>query len=100
MTNIHFASIEMNDRDEPIFIAADIEHNLVAGFICGRKSSAHFTEIAKGGAPHDFEPARQRQFAVRVLFPKLAQSLSRDDVHAPIISQSEILRKLALKEPV
>jgi hypothetical protein len=99
MTNIHFTPIEMNDRDQPIFVATDIEHNPLTDLIGGGERCPQITEAAKGGMSHDFEPARQRQFALWMLLPELAQSLSRNDVHGAIISQSEIQRKLVVKEP-
>jgi hypothetical protein len=33
MTGIHFAAIEMNGRDQPIFVTADVEDNPVVKFI-------------------------------------------------------------------
>ena len=57
MTNIYFASIEMNDGYKATLLAADIEHNPVTHSVRRGENGSQFTEITKGSVPHDFEPA-------------------------------------------
>jgi hypothetical protein len=33
VTNVYFTPIVMNDGDQPIFVAANVEHNPIADFI-------------------------------------------------------------------
>lgn len=98
MANIDLPPVEMYRRNQPIFIPADVEHNPLADFIGGWEGRAEFTKILKIGMLHNFEPSRQRLFAIRVLFPKLAQGFSGNDVHNASLSQNEILGKVASAE--
>jgi hypothetical protein len=72
MTNVYFAPIEVNDRDQSVFVAAAIEHNPVADFVGGGKSRPQFAATTEGGVPHDLEPTCERQLAIRVFSPELA----------------------------
>ena len=56
MTNIHFAAIEMDGCDQPVFIAADIEDDPMVKFIGGRKNLPEFGKGVKFGLLHDLEP--------------------------------------------
>jgi hypothetical protein len=56
MTDIHFAAIEMNGRDQPVFIAADIEDDPMVKFVCGRKNLSQFGKGVKFCLLHDLEP--------------------------------------------
>ena len=60
MTNIDFATIEMNNCNEAIFIATDIEYDPGTNFIGGRKGNTEFAEITKIGMPQNLEPTRER----------------------------------------
>jgi len=57
MTNIYFAAIEMNGRDQPIFIPADIKDDPMVKFIGGRENSSQFGKGVKLSFLHDLEPA-------------------------------------------
>jgi hypothetical protein len=80
--------------NQAIFVPADVEHNPLADFIGGREGRAKLIKILKTSMLHNLEPSRQRLFAIRVLFPKLAQGFSGDDVHDTSLSQNEILGKV------
>jgi hypothetical protein len=56
MTDIHFAAIEMNGRDQPVFIAADIEDDPMVKFISGRENLLQFGKGVKFGLLHNLEP--------------------------------------------
>lgn len=93
MSNVDFAPIEMNGCNQPIFVAADIEHNPLSNFVSGGEGSAEVGEAFKLRLSHDFEPAGQCEFTIRMLCPKLAQSFPRDYVHIASVSQNEIFGK-------
>jgi hypothetical protein len=57
MTDINFASVEMDNANKTVFVAADIEHNPVANLVGGREGCSQLIEGAKGGVLHDFRPA-------------------------------------------
>ena len=38
MTDIYFAAIEVNGRNQPVFVATDIENNPMIQFIGGREN--------------------------------------------------------------
>lgn len=57
MTDIYFAAIEMNGRDQSVFIAADIENDPMVKFIGGRENLSQFGKGVKFGLLHDLEPA-------------------------------------------
>lgn len=57
MTNIHFAAIEMNGRDQPIFVAADVENDPMVKFIGRWEDLSQFGKAMKLGLLHDLEPA-------------------------------------------
>lgn len=56
MTNIHFATIEMKGRDQPVFISADIEDDPMVKFIGRWKDLPQFGKGMKFGLLHDLEP--------------------------------------------
>ena len=93
MANIDLPPVEMYRRNQPIFVTPDVEHHPLADFIGGWEGCAEFTKILKIGMLHNLEPSRQCLFAIWVLFPKLAQGFSGNDVHEASLSQGEILRK-------
>ncbi|MCG3141936.1 MAG: hypothetical protein HDKAJFGB_03279 [Anaerolineae bacterium] len=64
MTNKNAPAIEMNRRDQPIFIAADIKHHPSIHEICRRKYRAQFLPIPKILPPHDCMPTRERNLRV------------------------------------
>ena len=95
MANIDLPPVEMYRRNQPIFVPPDVEHNPLADFIGGWEGRAESTKILKIGMLHNLEPSRQRLFAIWVLFPKLAQGFSGNDVHTTSLSQDEILGKMS-----
>jgi len=57
MTDIHFAAIEMDGRDQPVFIAADIEDDPVVKLVGRREDLSQFSKGVKLSFLHDLEPA-------------------------------------------
>lgn len=57
MTDINFAAIEMDGRDQPVFIAANIENDPVIQFIGGWEYLSQFGKTIEFGFLHDLEPA-------------------------------------------
>jgi len=81
MTNIHFAAVEMNGCDQPVFVAADIEDDPMAKFIGGRENLAQIGKGVKFGLLHDLEPTLQGHSAFGMSLPELDERFAGDDVH-------------------
>lgn len=96
MPNIDFSAVKMDSRNEPKFVAANIEHYPGSYFIRRGKGQAQFIETMKLGTLDHLKPSRKRQLAIWVLLPKLAQSFARDYMHEVILSHFEILGKPVL----
>jgi hypothetical protein len=99
MTDIHFATIEMDGRDQPGFVTADVENDPGIEFIGGRKDLSQFGETFEFGFLHDLEPTHERCLAVGIFLPKPDQRFAGDDVHASSISQFEIEDKAYFGRP-
>ncbi len=56
MTNVHFAAIEMDGGDQPVFITANIEDDPMVKFIGRREDLSQFGKGMKFGFLHDLEP--------------------------------------------
>ena len=56
MTDVYFAAIEMNGREQPIFIAADIEDDPVVKLVGRREDLSQFGKRVKLCFLHDLEP--------------------------------------------
>jgi len=91
MTYVHLVPVEMDRGNKPVFVAADIENNLVSHLVRTREDPAQCTETVKGTAPHDLEPGVQCRSAVGMLPSKFPERLAGDNAHGFSISQYEIL---------
>jgi hypothetical protein len=49
---INSAPIEVNRSDQPVRVTGNIEHDLVADFVCGWKSGTQVLKAAKVGVLH------------------------------------------------
>ena len=56
MTDIHFAAIEMNGRDQPVFVAANIEDDPMIKFIGRGEYLPQFGKVVELSFLHDLEP--------------------------------------------
>jgi len=56
MTDIYFAAVEMNGRDQPVFVAADVEDDPVIDLIGGGEDLSQFGKTMEFGLLHDLEP--------------------------------------------
>jgi len=81
MTDIHFAAVEMNGCDQPIFIATDIEDDPMVKLVGGRENLSPLGKGVKLSFLHDLEPALQRHTAVGMFLPELDERFAGDDVH-------------------
>lgn len=70
VTDINFASVEMDRSDKPILVAGDIEYDPVAHLVGRGKSGANLGKASEIRVTHHFEPATQRCLAVRMPFPE------------------------------
>lgn len=68
--DVKLASVEMNRSNQPILVAADVEHDPVIDFVRRRKGGAQISKTLEVSAPYRLEPPCQRCFAVRVLLPE------------------------------
>jgi hypothetical protein len=76
----NLALLEMNDHDETIFVAADIENGQLADLIGMRKYLANPGEILPADFLADFVPSSKGFFGVRVLLPEQSQRFYRNNV--------------------
>jgi hypothetical protein len=81
MTDIHFAAIEMDRCDKPVFVAADIENNPMIYFVGGGEDLSQFGKTIEFGLLHNLEPAHQGCLAVGMFLPELDQGFAGNDVH-------------------
>ena len=58
-SNIDLFPVEMNGRNEPIFVSADIEHDQAVNIISTRKMLSQLAERIVVGLPDDVVPAFQ-----------------------------------------
>ena len=70
VTDVHLATIEMDGRDEAIFVASDIEYDQVPHLVGGWEGRTQGIKTAETTPVHDLEPARKSAFAVGVPLPK------------------------------
>ncbi len=56
MTDVHFASIEMNGRDQPVFVSADIENDPMVEFVGRRKDLSQLGKVIEFSLLHNLEP--------------------------------------------
>ena len=94
MANVDFRPIKMDRGNEPVVIAANIEHYQLANFVSRRERLSQLIERREFSFLHDLKPTNQRALAIWMPFPKLLQSFTRDNMHDYSISQYEIANKL------
>src|SRR5437868_14410853 len=70
VANVEPAAIKMHDRNEPILVAANFEHDPLTHFICGWERGAEGGEGFKGGMSHNLEPSLDRRLAVGMFLPE------------------------------
>lgn len=56
MTDIHFAAVEMNGRDQPVFIATNIENDPMVKLVGRGEHLSQFGKGVKLSFLHDLEP--------------------------------------------
>lgn len=78
MTDIHFAAIEMDGCDKPVFVAADVENYPVIYFIDGRKNPSQLGKTAEFSLLHNLEPTPQCHLTIGMFLPKLDQGFASD----------------------
>ncbi|MDO8434769.1 MAG: hypothetical protein Q7S58_20420 [Candidatus Binatus sp.] len=94
MPDEQFLRIEMDRGNEPVLVAANIEHvktfpagtHIVDAFEC----LFQFREIFETASSRGLEPGFQRGFGASVNLPKLRQRLPRDYVHERRLSHFAI----------
>ena len=90
MSNVNFASVEVNGCDQPILVPADVENDPILYFVCGWENLSQLGKTLQLGRFHNFEPSGKRCFTVGVFFPELDQCLAGDDMHGKRLSQIEL----------
>lgn len=76
VANVHFTAIKVYRSDQPIFVAADVEHDKIPNLVSAWEGSTQFIKTAKVAMLHDFEPAGKRTLAIGMSLPKLALCFS------------------------
>lgn len=72
MPYIYLTSIEMDSRDQPVFIAAGIEDEEVSNSIGRWECTSKLRKIHKIASFHQLNPPGKRHFIVGVPFPEFA----------------------------
>src|SRR5579862_1469994 len=84
----------MNGRDQPVLIAADIEHYESSNEIGAPIYFAHIRETTPPRMFNDFTPTLQRPHCIRVRLPKLPQLFPGNKMHPHALGPFDDLRKL------
>src|SRR5579872_4052301 len=71
VADVDLLAIEVDRGNESIFVSADVEHDEIADLVCTWKCRSQSGKSWKVILLHNFEPARQRIFAVWMHRPKL-----------------------------
>lgn len=88
---IHLVPVEMDRGNKPVFVAADIENNLVSHLVRTWEDPAQCAETVKDTTPHDLEPGVQCRSTIGMLPSKFPERFAGDNAHNLSISQNEIL---------
>lgn len=94
MAYVYFVTIEVDRGYQAVLIPANIEDDQISYFVNRRKSGAKLPKVGEVGFLHNPEPACKRNLTIRVISPKLAQALPRNNMHLKIISHLEMLCKM------
>ena len=74
-------SVVVNCCNQPVLVAANIEHRQAVHIIGTRERRPQFIEVGKDLAFHGAEPRLQWTFGVRVLIPEFNKSRLGYNVH-------------------
>jgi hypothetical protein len=91
--DVYFLSVIVDDRYQPKLVTSDVKDREPAHLIGGGERDPQTGEGGIVGLPNNGEPVVQRSPCIRMCLREFHQSLSRDDVHLAMVSQSEILVK-------
>lgn len=93
MPDVYLASVIVDNCDQPIIVAADIEHGKHTNQISAGKGGTKVSKVSEGFLTHETIPPIKRTFSFRVPDPKFAQPGFRDDVHSVIVCQNGLFVK-------
>jgi hypothetical protein len=93
MPDVHYLPVVMDGSDEPKLIPSDIKDRVPAHLIGGRECDPQTGKGPIGGLSNDRQPVHQRGSRIRMNPREFDQPPSRDDMHAGMISQIEIVIK-------
>jgi len=93
MAHVDPAAVEVDGRDQPVLVSADVEHNPITDLVRAGKCCTQLVEAMEVCLFHRLEPAHPCSLAVRVTYPELTQRFTGDDVHEKIVSRLEIIGK-------
>ena len=82
--------VEMQKRNQPIFVSGDIENMQVANFIHGTKHYTQFRETAEFGALYCLAPRLQWPAGIAMDNGKFQQATVGDDSHGRRLLQNAI----------
>ncbi len=71
MADVDLAPVEMDGRNQSVFVPANVKHDEVSNFVRRWEGGSQGLKARKVVPLHDFEPSGKGAFAVGVLRPKL-----------------------------
>jgi len=81
MPDVNFPTVVVDGRNEPGFVAANVENGELSHLIRVRKDHTHFLNIGKAGPAHFLKPLHKTGRTIRVQFGEFIQPFASDDVH-------------------
>src|SRR5918912_381970 len=85
--------IKVDDRNQPVGVAGDIEDSKFADLIGAAIVRAHIREPQPTCLFRDPIPGTQGGFRIGMLRPKLAQSPERENMHSPSACRRSVARR-------
>ena len=73
MADVHFATVEVNRRDQTVFVSTDVEDGQIADSISRRKCFSQFDKTTEIRGVDEFVPTAKRLLAVGMKLPEYAQ---------------------------
>src|SRR4029079_1405403 len=82
LSHVQLPGVEVDHRDEPELVPADVEHRELADLIGGVERLADIRKALPVGVSSYLIPRLKRRLGLRVFLPELAELLLGNDMHA------------------
>ena len=81
MADKHYLVLVIDEGDEPIIIAADIENGKITNYVSRGKYLAYIDKILPLSVRCALIPEQQARLRIGVFLPKFSQEFSADNTH-------------------